>query len=241
MRAKVREVLQTILLALLIFMALQASVQNFRVEGSSMDPTLRDSQYLLANKLVYYRLDKGKLAGWLPFFNAEEGDTLYPFHPPSRGEVVVFRFPGTGWSKDGVTYVLDAVFDANATDEDKANLKAAEEDGNKQYRIKIAVAKRSGYTPDESRDFVKRIIGVPGDEVEIRDGRVFVNGRALQEPYVLGPSNCSLPQTCQIRLKDGDYFVLGDNRSASNDSRDWGPVHLDNIIGRVWVKLPALF
>ncbi|MCZ6615664.1 MAG: signal peptidase I [Chloroflexi bacterium] len=183
MRAKVREVIQTILIALLIFMALQASVQNFRVEGSSMDPTLRDSQYLLVNKLFYYRLDKGKLAGWLPFFNAEEGDTLYPFHPPSRGEVVVFRFPR-----------------------------------------------------DESRDFVKRIIGVPGDEVEIRDGRVFVNGRALQESYALGPSICSLPQTCQIRLKDGDYFVLGDNRSASNDSRDWGPVHLDNIIGRVWVS-----
>ena len=183
MRAKVREVLQTILLALLIFMALQASVQNFRVEGSSMDPTLSDSQYLLVNKLFYYRLDKGKLAGWLPFFNAEEGDTLYPFHPPSRGEVVVFRFPR-----------------------------------------------------DESRDFVKRVIGVPGDTVEIRDGKVFVNDRALQESYVAGPSNCSPPKTCQTRLKDKEYFVLGDNRVASNDSRDWGPVHLDNIVGRVWIS-----
>ena len=89
---------------------------------------------------------------------------------------------------------------------------------------------------DESRDFVKRVIGVPGDKLEIRDGRVFLNDRALQESYVLGPSNCSFPRTCEIRLKDGEYFVLGDNRPASNDSRDWGPVHLDNIIGRVWVS-----
>jgi signal peptidase I len=183
MRAKVREALQTILLALLIFMALQASVQNFRVEGSSMDPTLHNSQYLLVNKLLYYRLDKSKLARWLPFFNAGEGDDLYPFHPPNRGDVVVFRFP-----------------------------------------------------KDESRDFVKRVIGVPGDKVEIRDGRVFVNDRAIQESYVTGPSTCAPPKTCQTRLKDGEYFVLGDNRGASNDSRDWGPVHLDNIIGRVWVS-----
>ena len=183
MRVQIREVLKTILLALLIFMALQASIQNFRVEGSSMDPTLSDRQYLLVNKLLYYRLDKARLARWLPFFDAEEGDNLYPFHPPNRGEVVVFRFPR-----------------------------------------------------DESRDFVKRVIGVPGDEVEIRDGRVFVNDRALQESYVLGSSNCSFPQTCQIHLKDGEYFVLGDNRPASNDSRDWGPVRLDNIIGRVWVS-----
>ena len=148
-----------------------------------MDPTLRDSQYLLVNQLLYYRLDKARLARWLPFFNAEEGAILYPFHPPSRGDVVVFRFPR-----------------------------------------------------DESRDFVKRVIGVPGDTVEIRDGRVFVNDRAIQEPYVVGPSSCSPQKTCQARLKDREYFVLGDNRGASNDSRDWGPVHLDNIIGRVWVS-----
>ena len=148
-----------------------------------MDPTLRDSQYLLVNKLLYYQLDKARLARWLPFFNAEEGDTLPPFHPPNRGDVVVFRFPR-----------------------------------------------------DESRDFVKRVIGVPGDTVEIRDGRVFVNDRAIQEPYVVGPSSCSPQKTCQARLKDREYFVLGDNRGASNDSRDWGPVHLDNIIGRVWVS-----
>ena len=183
MRSQIREALRTILLALLIFMALQVSIQNFRVEGSSMDPTLRDRQYLLVNKLLYYRLDKARLARWLPFFDAEEGDKLYPFYSFNRGDVVVFRFP-----------------------------------------------------KDESRDFVKRVIGVPGDEVQIRGGRVFVNDRALQEPYVLVPSSCSVSQTCQIRLKDGEYFVLGDNRPASNDSRDWGPVHLDNIIGRVWVS-----
>ena len=75
----------------------------------------------------------------------------------------------------------------------------------------------------------------PGDSVEIRDGKVFVNDIAIQESYVAGLPNCSLPKNCQTRLKDREYFVLGDNRVASNNSHHWGPVHLDNI-GRVWVS-----
>lgn len=183
MRTKVREVLQTALIAALIFIALQTSIQNFRVEGSSMVPTVVDSQYLLVNKLLYYRLDKGKLARWVPFFSAEHGDTLHLFHPPSRGELVVFRFP-----------------------------------------------------KDKARDFVKRIIGVPGDTVEIRDGRVFVNDWAVPESYARSPSTCFAYQTCKILLKGSEYFVLGDNRGFSNDSRDWGPVRLDDIVGKVWIS-----
>ena len=193
MCSQIREVLQTVLLALLIFMALQVSVQNFRVEGSSMKPTLQNGQYLLVNKFIYYRLDKARLARWLPFLNAGDGEALYPFHPPDRGEVVVFHFPR-----------------------------------------------------DPSRDFVKRVIAVPGDTVEIRQGRVYVNDAVVDEPYVSDRSRSILPRRA---LGEGEYFVLGDNRPFSNDSprlgdspprqHRWSGVgHLLAVL-RVWIPQVA--
>ncbi len=77
------------------------------------------------------------------------------------------------------------------------------------------------------------MIGVPGDVVEIRRGQVFVNGEALDEPYVTHPDRGSLPPRT---IPASSFFVLGDNRRASNDSRDWGPVPAENIIGRAWVS-----
>ncbi len=88
------------------------------------------------------------------------------------------------------------------------------------------------YPLDPQRDFVKRVIGVPGDTVEIRRGVVYVNGKALDEPYVTAPS---IDTMAQRTVGPDEYFVLGDNRRASNDSRDWGPVPLKNIIGKVWM------
>ena len=202
MRSLIREILQTALLALLIFMALQASIQNYRVEGSSMQATLQNGQHLLVNKLVYYRLDKGRLARWLPFLDVEGGEVLYPFHPPRRGEIVVFRF---------------------------CDVHCDTEDANQE----------SVGPQDPTRDFVKRIIAVPGDTVEVSRGMVYVNDRFIDEPYITS-SSCSnsTRQECQYAkrsLAEGEYFVLGDNRPASNDSRVWGPIHLKDIVGRVWV------
>ena len=86
---------------------------------------------------------------------------------------------------------------------------------------------------DRSRDFVKRVIGVPGDTVEIRRGTVFVNGEELDEPYVRnkGRSNERLQ-----RVPEDSYYVLGDNRRASSDSRDWGMVPAENVTGKAWVS-----
>lgn len=87
------------------------------------------------------------------------------------------------------------------------------------------------YPLDPSRDFVKRVIGVPGDTVSITaDGVVAVNGVRLSEPYTNDLTNLNGPEL--VTLKAGQYFVLGDNRGDSSDSRVWGPVPLADIIGK---------
>jgi len=78
---------------------------------------------------------------------------------------------------------------------------------------------------------IKRIIGLPGDEVEIHDGQVYVNGKALDEPYLNQNTRGNLAARVVPPLH---VFVMGDNRRASNDSRSFGPVHIDNIVGRAW-------
>jgi len=85
---------------------------------------------------------------------------------------------------------------------------------------------------DESRyPFIKRVIGLPGDTVEIREGKVFVNGTALEEEYLMAPPNYTMPAT---EVPQNEYFVLGDNRNNSSDSHTGWTVPRDNIIGRAW-------
>jgi signal peptidase I len=87
------------------------------------------------------------------------------------------------------------------------------------------------YPKDPSKSFIKRVVGVPGDLVAIRDGHVYINGELLQERYVpRGYQDFdSYPPT---RVKDGHYYVLGDHRNASNDSRSWGLVPRRFIYGK---------
>jgi len=87
------------------------------------------------------------------------------------------------------------------------------------------------YPRDPSRDFVKRVIGVPGDTVKIStNGAVTVDGVRLKEPYTNDLTNTYGYESWT--LKPGQYFVLGDNRGDSSDSRDWGPVPQSDIIGK---------
>jgi signal peptidase I len=88
-------------------------------------------------------------------------------------------------------------------------------------------------TPRKSDvNFIKRVVAGPGDRLQIRDGRAIVNGKPLDEPYIRpcgGRSGCDYPEP--ITIPRGHYFMMGDNRGASDDSRFWGPVPRDWFIG----------
>jgi len=91
---------------------------------------------------------------------------------------------------------------------------------------------------DPSKSYIKRIIGVPGDTVEIRAGMVFVNGKQLAEPYVIEDYRDSISMTART-IEADHYFVLGDHRNSSNDSRSWGTVPRSDIYGKaVFVYWP---
>jgi len=97
------------------------------------------------------------------------------------------------------------------------------------------------YPLDPSQYYIKRIVGLPGEKIEIRDEKVFIYNSEFPEGTVLDES-LYLPEGritrggLSIKLNDEEYFVLGDNRSASSDSRQWGSLSRDDIIGRVWLR-----
>lgn len=156
MKAALRDILETALLTLVIFLGVRLGVQTFRVEGFSMEPSLHTNQYLLINKVAYV------------------------LGAPRRGDIVVFRLP-----------------------------------------------------QDPGRDLIKRVIALPGDEVEVRDGAVLVNGKSLAEPYI---SDMPRYNYAKRRVPIGSYFVLGDNRNNSYDSHVWDWLPKDYLIGRAWVS-----
>jgi signal peptidase I len=144
------------------FMIITFLYQPVRVEGTSMQPELRDQDRLFINKFAYR------------------------FERISRGDVVVFHYPR-----------------------------------------------------DPEKSYIKRVIALPGDSLRIDDGRVYVNSQRIDESYV--PKRYrdarSMPE---IVVPQGDYFVMGDHRSISSDSRDFGPVDRDLIYGKAaFIYWPA--
>jgi signal peptidase I len=105
----------------------------------------------------------------------------------------------------------------------------------------IVVFERPPNEPDTGiKDLIKRVIGLPGDVVEARDGRVVINGRYLDEPYVHCPTPGELTCTDSFEGKpvpEGELFVMGDNRTASSDSRVFGTISADLVVGRAFVKV----
>lgn len=159
MKATLREVLLTLLLALCIFFVVQLTLESCQVEGYSMENSLLDGQRLLVIKANYW------------------------FGDPQRGDVIIFHSP---------------------------------------------------QEPD--RNLIKRVIALPGEWVEIKDGKVYITDTdgdtfPLDEPYIVG-TNDPYPRT---QVPEGCYFVLGDNRNHSSDSRKWGMLPRENIIGEAWL------
>jgi signal peptidase I len=154
-RAFVREVVETIVLTGVIFLGIRLLVQNFRIEGRSMEPTLHSGQYLLVNKIAYRGLGE-----------------------PRRGDIVVFE----AWGQE--------------------------------------------------KDFIKRVVGTAGDTVEIHDGSVFINGTKLEEDYL---DQSTTDAIGPVTLGEDQLYVLGDNRGNSSDSRAYGPLPREKVVGKAWL------
>ena len=180
-RRLVREVVETGLLAVLVFLCVRGSLGNYKVEGHSMDPTLADGQHLIVNKLTYARVDVERLRQVTPFWGDAGADERELFSGPQRGDIVILHDP-----------------------RDHAG-----------------------------KELVKRVIGLPGEVLEISAGRVYINGRLLDEPYIHQKWSGEKPR---VLIPEGDYFVLGDNRDGSADSRYFGLVPRDLIVGKVALR-----
>jgi signal peptidase I len=89
--------------------------------------------------------------------------------------------------------------------------------------------------PDQGEELlIKRVVGLPGETVEIRDGRVYINSEALDEPFTAEETRSRRYE--KITVPPLHVFVMGDNRNRSNDSRSFGPVPIDDIVGRAWLS-----
>ncbi|MEZ7197253.1 signal peptidase I [Pseudodesulfovibrio karagichevae] len=91
------------------------------------------------------------------------------------------------------------------------------------------------FPEDETKDFIKRVIGLPGETLEVRDKVVYINGRPLEEPYARHTKSDTLPVRDNfgpVVIPPDRYFVMGDNREGSYDSRWWGPVKRSKIVGK---------
>lgn len=159
----IRDTLEIVFLALVLYVVIQYAVQTVHVLGSSMLYTLHDNDLLVASKISY------------------------KLHQPQRGDIIVFK------------------------------------------------------PPDEaSRDFIKRIIALPGERLRIVNGVVYINDQVLHEPYLpeKWTYNNNWPSSGQdYILPPNMFFVMGDNRNHSSDSRTFGPITLDSILGKAEIRI----
>ncbi len=188
--AVVREIIETVVFVLLVFFIVRGLIQNFRIEGHSMDPTMHDQQYILVNKALYLHFDLNAPLRLLPGKGDLPAKVVYPFHPPQRGDIVVFIAPPAA-------------------------------------------------TSEEDKDYIKRVIASAGEKVTISEGEVYVNDHLLPEPYLPEGTvtTCrDFQSTCSYTVPPGHIFVMGDNRGNSSDSREWGPLSLEYVVGKAWLS-----
>jgi signal peptidase I len=132
----------------------------------------------------------------------------YRLHDPRRGDIVVF----------------DAPVQADTGDDPPV-----------YERIVNGILESIGLRTPSTEEYIKRVIGLPGETVEGRDGRVYVNGRELVEPYL--PQGPTTRDFEPVTLVDGELWVMGDNRENSSDSRVFGAIDESTVVGRAFVKV----
>lgn len=179
-----REIVETILLAAVIFFGVRLLVLNFKVDGSSMTPNLTDQELLLVNRNAYSDVDLNRILDYIPGIDRDEPWVIWEFDPPERGDIVVFDPPN-----------------------------------------------------GDDKPYIKRVLALEGETISIRDGSVFVDGIELDEPYIRdGITECVRGESsCEWTVPEGSVFVMGDNRRNSTDSRTFGPVAVDSVIGKALV------
>lgn len=154
------DILEVIVFAVGIFLIVYLLIlRPHKIKGQSMHPTFPDGEYLLTEKVSYYKGD------------------------PQRGDVVVFK------------------------------------------------------PPVSEDEFIKRIIALPNETVSVQNGKVFINGKELEEDYIKVQTNGSafLSEGEIYTVPEGKYFTMGDNRPHSSDSRAWGPIEKRDITGKAWL------
>jgi signal peptidase I len=177
----IREIVETLVLAALIFFGVRLLVLNFKVDGQSMLPNLVNNELLLVNRNAYGEIDLNKWLNKVPGVDRNGTWVIHRFAPPERGDVIVFDPPN-----------------------------------------------------GDTKPYIKRVIATAGETVTFKDDKVWVDGAELPEPYIHRKTDCE-GQYCNVTVPDDYVFVLGDNRTASSDSRAFGPVPIDSIIGKAIV------
>jgi signal peptidase I len=131
----------------------------------------------------------------------------YRLHDPRRGDIVVFTSP----------------FDTQGSDKDPL-----------PSRVVHTVLESVGLRQPSTEDFIKRVIALPGETVEGKDGKIFINGRQLVEPYLAEEPVGDFPAKT---IPPGQVWVMGDNRNRSSDSRVFGPIKESKIVGRAILRI----
>ncbi len=176
-RQVVSEIIQTILLAVAVFLAISMFTARFEIRQVSMQPNFYAGQRVVVERLP------NALSPWLAEIAYAAGKPEPAALGLKRGEIVVF------------------------------------------------------YQPDESSTpLIKRVIGVPGDTIQVANGAVWMNGKRLDEPYIDGKATACFAVCGPTTLGSDTYFVMGDNRPDSLDSRTFGPVSGNLIVGRVVLR-----
>lgn len=146
------EAVETVVLAVVLFLIINTISARIRVDGHSMEPTFHHGNFVIVNKLAY---------------------RFGEFH---HGDVIVFPSPD-----------------------------------------------------NDGEDLIKRVIGLPGDRIRISNGQVFVNGFLLSEPYIKTPPSGELRE---VTVPERSVYVMGDNRNNSSDSRRWGALDAEHVLGK---------